>query len=88
MSAGLSTELFGAVQSGGFTHNPNRKIKTEKALEIIDDCAAIGVKAIQFTGGGEPTVHPDHLELFLYAQELGIKTALVTNGVKLDTSSI
>jgi len=80
MSGGLSTELFGTSQ----THNPNRKIDTEKASEIICDCAEIGVKAIQFTGGGEPTVHPDHLQLIGLAQDLGMKTALVTNGVKLD----
>jgi MoaA/NifB/PqqE/SkfB family radical SAM enzyme len=80
MSAGLSGELFGTKE----THNPNRRIATEKALEIIGDCAEIGVQAIQFTGGGEPTVHADHLRLFAAAQSLGIKTALVTNGVRLD----
>lgn len=79
MSAGLSTELFKTAA----THNPNRKISTEKAKEIIADCAEIGVKAIQFTGGGEPTVHPDHDELFAFAQGLGLKTAVVTNGIKL-----
>lgn len=80
MSSGLSTELFGTEK----THNPNRKIPTDKALSIIDECADLGVKAIQFTGGGEPTVHPDHLRIFRHAQILGIKTALVTNGIKLD----
>ena len=79
MSTGLSTELFHI----GSNHNPNRKIATEKALEILDDCADIGVKAIQFTGGGEPTVHKDHLAIFAHAQSLGLKTALVTNGVRL-----
>lgn len=79
MSAGLSTELFKTET----THNPNRKIETEKASEILRDCAALGVKAIQFTGGGEPTVHRDHLQLFSLAQSLGLETALVTNGVKL-----
>lgn len=79
MSSGLSRELFGTAE----THNPNRKIATEKAREIIRDCAALGVKAIQFTGGGEPTVHKDHEELFSLAQNLGMQTALVTNGVKL-----
>lgn len=64
--------------------NPNRRIPTEKAIEIIDDCSKLGVQAIQFTGGGEPTVHKDHLKLFGLAQALGIKTALVTNGVRLD----
>jgi len=83
MSAGLSHDLFKTEK----THNPNRKISTEKAWEIIDDCAEIGVKAIQFTGGGEPTVHPEHEALIDNAQMHGIETALVTNGVKLDPSS-
>lgn len=80
MSAGLSHELFKTAD----TTNPNRKIPTEKALDVVAECSRIGVKAIQFTGGGEPTVHPDHLSIFRYAQEVGLKTALVTNGVKLD----
>ena len=80
MGAGLSNELF----PEGDRRNPNRMITAEKAREIIDDCAAIGVKGLQFTGGGEPTMHPDHLEMFARAQRLGIATALVTNGVNLD----
>jgi len=81
MTSGLSNELF----PQGTRRNPQRMITTEKAREIIDDCAQLGVRAIQFTGGGEPTVHPDHLALFAHAQALGISTALVTNGVALDT---
>lgn len=77
MSNGLSSEQFG--ENGNM--NPNRKIPTDKAIEILDDCASLGVKAIQFTGGGEPTVHPDHLLIFEYAQNLGLETSLVTNGV-------
>jgi MoaA/NifB/PqqE/SkfB family radical SAM enzyme len=77
-SAGFSIEQF-AGEHG--EKNPNRKIPTAKAVEILDDCASLGVKAIQFTGGGEPTVHPDHLLIFEYAQNLGLETSLVTNGV-------
>lgn len=82
MSAGLSNELF----PQGKRKNPNRMIPGEKAREIIDDCADLGVKAIQFTGGGEPTVHPEHLELFARAQVHGMSTALVTNAMTLDAS--
>jgi MoaA/NifB/PqqE/SkfB family radical SAM enzyme len=78
MSGGFSTEQFAGPNG---EKNPNRKIPTDKAREILDDCASLGVKAIQFTGGGEPTVHPDHLFLFEHAQGLGLETALVTNGV-------
>jgi len=80
MSAGLSNELF----PEGKRKNPNRMIPADKAREIIDDCAELGVQGLQFTGGGEPTMHPDHLELFARAQRHGISTALVTNGVNLD----
>jgi sulfatase maturation enzyme AslB (radical SAM superfamily) len=79
MSGGLSSEQF--PENGN--KNPNRKIPTEKAIEILNDCASLGVGAIQFTGGGEPTVHPDHLQLFEYAQTLGLETSLVTNGILL-----
>ena len=82
MSSGLSNELF----PEGKRKNPNRMIPAAKAREIIDDCATIGVRGLQFTGGGEPTMHPDHLEMFARAQQHGIATALVTNGINLDPS--
>lgn len=80
MSSGLSRELFATAE----THNPNRQIPLLKAIEIVDDCEAVGVKAIQFTGGGEPTVHKSHLQIFDRAQRAGIDTALVTNGIRMD----
>jgi len=64
-------------------NNPNRMIPYEKCIEIIDDCADMGVKAIQFTGGGEPTVHPKHKELFQHTIDKGLELALVTNGTML-----
>lgn len=77
---GFSSEQF-ADEFGN--RNPARFIPTSKCIEILDDCAALGVKAVQFTGGGEPTVHPDHLKIIGHAQSLGLKTGLVTNGVRL-----
>jgi len=62
-------------------YNPNRMIDYDKAIEVLDSCKALGVEAIQFTGGGEPTVHPEWAGILAYAQALGLKTALVTNGV-------
>lgn len=80
MEGGFATEKF-ADASGN--KNPNRRIPTAKALEIVEDCAALGVQAIEFTGGGEPTVHPDCMQIIGRAQALGMKTGLVTNGVRL-----
>lgn len=61
-------------------NNPNRMIPVEKCLEILEDARQMGVQAIQFTGGGEPTVHPDHMRIFEFALHLGFDCALVTNG--------
>lgn len=80
MSGGFSTENF-ADEHGN--RNPARFIPTAKAKQILDDCAALGVGAIEFTGGGEPTVHKDHIEIIGHAQSLGLQTGLVTNGVLL-----
>ncbi len=65
-------------------YNPNRKLPLEKALEVLQDCSEMGVKAVSFTGGGEPTVHPDLQVMMDQASYLGLKWSLVTNGVLLD----
>lgn len=85
-SNGLSVQQFGGEDKAGQpTHNPLRMIPTEKLREIIDDAAALGVKSITWTGGGEPTAHPDHLELFERALSRGLECSLNTNGQVLRT---
>lgn len=80
-SDGLSSEQFGEKRSDGtINHNPSRMILAAKASEIIRDAASLGVKSIVFTGGGEPTVHPDHMMLFEEALDLGLSCSLNTNG--------
>lgn len=77
---GLSSEQFVEYHDGERVHNPNRMIPREKALSILEDAAALGVKSIIFTGGGEPTVHPHHLALMARALDLGMHCSLNTNG--------
>ena len=80
-SNGLSVEQFkGPDKSGAISHNPLRMMTEDKASEIINDCSGLGVKSITFTGGGEPTVHPQHLEMFALAMDLGMDASLNTNG--------
>lgn len=89
MEGYTSNQLFATLKADGTrNNNPNRMIPTEKVKEILDDCAAMGVKAIQFTGGGEPTVHPDHRELFKHALDLGLEISLVTHGGNLTESTM
>jgi radical SAM protein with 4Fe4S-binding SPASM domain len=55
---------------------------TERALSLLEEMKEAGVLAVQFTGGGEPTVHKDHERIFEKALSLGLKASLVSNGLK------
>jgi MoaA/NifB/PqqE/SkfB family radical SAM enzyme len=85
LSGYSSNQLFSVQNADGtFNHNPNRMLDPDLVRSIIDDCARMGVRAIQITGGGEPTIHPQARQLIAYAQEKGLDTALVTNGLNLE----
>lgn len=60
--------------------NERDMIPKEKMFEIIDDCADMGVKAITFSGGGEPFCYPHLKETTQRLAEKGIKCAALTNG--------
>jgi len=84
-----SNQLFGVIRDDGTkNNNPNRMISYGKMREIIEDCAIMGVKSIQVTGGGEPTVHPQHGQIFKDILSQGMELALVTNGGKLSDDVI
>jgi len=57
-------------------------------MEIVDNCETMGVRAIQLTGGGEPTCHPSFLSLCDTILNCGIDLALVTNGSRLTESHL
>lgn len=77
-----SNQLFteGAKLSAFGTNNPIREMPYEKVTEILDDCAEMGVKAIQWTGGGEPTVHSRHVDAMRYALDKNLECSLVSHG--------
>jgi len=68
--------------------NPNRTMPTAKALETIECAASMGVRAILFSGGGEPTVHKDHALIFQKALDSGLAAGLITNGEKLTPETL
>ncbi len=84
MSGYTSNELFvGDSELAATGHNnPKRWIPTPRALALLDEFREAGVLSVQFTGGGEPTVHPDHEAIFEKALSLGLRCSLVSNGVK------
>jgi len=79
------TEFFAIRNgSGKLVRNPNRMINYDTVIRILEELKSAGVKAVQFTGGGEPTLHPDCAEFINRAHQLKLDTALVTNGWKLN----
>jgi MoaA/NifB/PqqE/SkfB family radical SAM enzyme len=58
-------------------------IPREKMLEIVDDLAEMGVRAVTFSGGGDPFCYPFLLETVEKLAAKGIKFAALTNGSRL-----
>src|SRR5690606_31804808 len=56
---------------------------TPRALALIDELADCGVKAITFTGGGEPLVHREAAAILERAAAAGLEFGVVTNGFNL-----
>lgn len=84
MSGYTSNQLFiGTSERSAYGHdNPKRWIPTDRALSLLDEFKEAGALSVQFTGGGEPTVHPDHERIFEKALSLGLRCSLVSNGVR------
>ena len=58
-------------------------IPKEKMLEVIQDLKVMGVKAVTFSGGGEPFCYPYLLDVVLKLIESKISFASLTNGALL-----
>ncbi len=53
-------------------------------FSFLESVAQLGAKAIEFTGGGEPTVYPYFDEAVAKCHELNLDVGLVTNGFHLN----
>lgn len=58
-------------------------LTVEQMKKAVDQFAELGVSGMEFTGGGEPTLHPklDHMIEYIHAK--GIKIGICTNGSRL-----
>jgi len=60
------------------------KIPKDKMMEIIDDLEEMKVKAVTFSGGGEPFSYPYFLETIKKLSKTPISFASLTNGSRLE----
>lgn len=54
--------------------------------KIADECGKYGA-FLRISGGGEPMLHPQAVELLVYAKEAGCRVGLITNGSKFNEAS-
>lgn len=79
-----SAKLFATVDEHGFRNaNPNRMLDGALVERMLRQFAEIGVRGVECTGGGEPTLHPDFARLYALGLDLGLDMALITNGLLL-----
>ncbi|MFH1148465.1 MAG: radical SAM protein [Pseudomonadota bacterium] len=58
-------------------------IPKDKMMEIIDDIVDMGVKAVTFSGGGEPFCYPHLLDVAMRLSETPVKFASLSNGSRV-----
>jgi MoaA/NifB/PqqE/SkfB family radical SAM enzyme len=59
------------------------QIPADKMREIVDDLITMGVKAVTFSGGGEPLLYKPLPETIESLARAGIRVATLTNGANL-----
>lgn len=59
--------------------NPPKFISLKNAMKVLDFLSQNKFLIVYFTGG-EPTLHPNVVDIVSYANQLGLVTAMTTNG--------
>jgi MoaA/NifB/PqqE/SkfB family radical SAM enzyme len=74
--------------------SPERRNKPKDMLpallvkKLISDAHGIGLREIYFSGGGEPFMHPDILQILEHAKGLGIACGVNTNFTLLNEQTV
>ena len=55
----------------------------EDLIKAIEAFISIGIKTIEFSGGGEPTLYREFNELVIFCKQRGLLLGLITNGMRL-----
>ena len=63
-------------------------LETKIIKKRIKEMKELGVRGISFTGGGEPLLHPDFLEIVTYSKEQGLDIGLITNGSAINQKKV
>jgi len=56
-----------------------KELSKDTLLKLIEDLASLGTKMIRFTGGGEPLMYKDLMEIIEFARKKQLRVAITTN---------
>ncbi|MFC1621736.1 radical SAM protein, partial [Candidatus Omnitrophota bacterium] len=57
----------------------SRELSKDALVRLIDDLSSLGTKRVRFTGGGEPFMHKDLMDVIEYARSKKLIVAVTTN---------
>ena len=75
---------YAMVQEPGDRSN----IKTKEALDLLDDFAEIGVKAVSLVSDGESTLSKAYIPFIQHASKIGIDVGNATNGWEFEKDKV
>ncbi len=62
-------------------------LDTNVIKQRLKEAYGLGTRGISFTGGGEPMVHKDFLEILGYSKNIGLDNGLMTNGSLINSKN-
>ena len=66
-------------ERGQTIYQQGHKLALDRFLSFVDECKAVGLKAITFSGGGEPLSHPEIDQMMEKTIESQIEFGVITN---------
>ncbi|MFO0752762.1 MAG: radical SAM protein [Thermodesulfovibrionales bacterium] len=73
---------------GRYAERDRAQMDTSRTLALLDEISDMGVKVIQITGAGEPSIHPGFREIVKKADRTGLRSGFVMNGSGLSLSDV
>lgn len=84
MIGGKPSDEYKAIGRPGIESRIPNEILLDIPMQMVD----AGIKAVEITGGGEPTLHPKFMEFYRRLGECDRDIGLVTNGSRLNDEII
>ncbi len=66
----------------------NTMLDKNVVKRALKEAYELGTRGVSFTGGGEPMVHRDYVEIIEYSKNLGIDNGTITNGSLIRSSNV